>query len=168
MSHWKVLVLEKGKDWVDFEVKVNHWDSGSFPDQKLFAFSLVAFESIKFSVKALGLASNSILGDELDVARFLDTKYMTSVMDNYIKGYVVYEAKNTANRFDDSSGADWDEYLANADRLPVMKVRVWVTDPNWMDHRKVGEEFDSILDQDFGGPHIMSDIKLPVSEIHHG
>lgn len=164
-SLWDVSVIGKGKKWIDLEVVLAHPDAGDFPEDPVFALSLLTSEAYKFG-ENYNRVPASPLGEKIPFDDSYQCDSLSGIVDEFIEKVVVYETRNVPfeeaeahekvnqkviamgidedhEDWDDEWEEKWREFWDDKENLTWAKYRVWVTDENWIEHMKIGKHFDT-------------------------
>lgn len=71
--------------------------------------------------------------------------YVATVDDKYISSVSFIEKKNFPRsvKFDEMSEEEFDAYWSEKDGLPQAVLLIKVTDPRWISHLTLGQEWDT-------------------------
>jgi len=161
---WKMTVMEKKNDYIDLLVKFDHPDAGPFPEDKNFALQLLLHEAYGFDENYKRFP-NSPLGHAISDDTYLPED-LEELVDTYIKDVIIYETQNLPwdeseahAQMDDLCEKDgleidsddwkkaWDSHWRalwkDYKRIPWAIYRITTTGPQWTDHLKTHQEFES-------------------------
>lgn len=164
-SLWSVSVINKGKDWIDLKVVLDHPDAGSFAEDPVFALCLLTQEAYGFDDK-YNYVANSPLAEQIPHDKSYQPYDVAPRVAEFIRKVVVYETRNCPfdefeahrktdeqvlamgiNKDDEAWENVWQDkwraYWGNPDSLPNGFYRIWVTGPEWIQHLSIGQTFDS-------------------------
>lgn len=188
-SMWNITVINKGQKWVDLEVVLAHPDAGSFPEDPVFALSLITSEAYRFDDN-YNRIPDSPIGEMINFNDSYELSSLESRLDEFVEKTVIYEAKNIPfdeqdaheridelvydagverddENWDEAWDGFWRDFWDNKDNLPWAKYRTWVTDEKWIEHLKIGQKFDSASYSD-NGPWLDEDRNIELPEESDG
>ncbi|MFN8286723.1 MAG: pentapeptide repeat-containing protein [Chitinophagales bacterium] len=171
-SLWNVSVINKGKDWVDLAVSLDHPDAGAFPEDPTFALCLLTQEAYGFDSK-YNYIPTSALGEQIPHDRSYQPHDLEERVKEFIVKTTIYETQNCpfdeyeahrrtdeevvalgftkdSQEWENAWQDKWRDFWSNPNNLPSAKYRIWVTDPKWIAHLTVGQSFDSAAYSEHG------------------
>ena len=164
-SLWNVEIINKGKNWVDFKVRLIHPDAGSFPETKGFALLMLLQMAYEFD-ENYNYIPKCPLGEQFATDQFYDAEVVSERAGDYIESVQIYRIENAPfdeaemhrlideqvsnqgfNRDDPEWDNTWDEcfsqYWDTPGNLPEASYRVAVTKPEWIEQAEPGATFES-------------------------
>lgn len=162
---WDVEIINKGKNWVDFKVRLCHPDAGPFPEAKGFALLLLLEMAYEYDENH-NYVPKCPLGGEFTSDQFYDAEYVAKRAEDYIASVQIYRIVNAPfneeethrlmddqvlkqgiNRIDPEWQNTWHEcwidFWDDPGNLPEASYRVVVTDPKWIEQVEPGAVFDT-------------------------
>ncbi len=135
---FRVKVKEKKNDSLTFGLRIISAEQPGFYGGKSFALMLLYDPIVGERVK------DAPLGRSVTFENTLDPAWVTAHVDDYIRSCRLFDVVNTPPTENLAALSPKErKSFWKSDRAPQASLEVTVTDPQWIEHLKKGDEWDS-------------------------